>query len=257
MPEELTLPDTDLFALGDGAALRVERRPIAGRTVVVADGVYRDPDRVRRFALGLDYALEAGMYPGRLASVAGATAPLLRLVADLIPDRGGRSLVIHPHYAGRLTFAVLTQPGRALRPLQRQPHFDSFCDFAAVLYLSRPEDCQGGTSFWRHRGTGLEYAPHRGDPRSQALLAPFAARDEWHLISKMMKDGLAGVGPGHITESNDRWERVDVVEMKCNRLVMYDARLFHCLHVPCAGWEPDPDRPRLTQNLYLNWESSK
>jgi hypothetical protein len=122
-----------------------------------------------------------------------------------------------------------------------------------VLYLSRPEDCQGGTSFWRHRATGLEYAPEKGDPRLPDLLEAFAARDEWHLISKLMKDGLAGVGAGYITESNSRWERLDVVEMRCNRLVVYDARLFHCMHVCRPDWEPDPVRPRLTQNLYLNW----
>jgi hypothetical protein len=251
MPQDLpSLHDPDLFALAD--APRVETRQIAGRRVFVVDDVYRHPDQVRHFALGLDLDLKAGMYPGRLASVPGDTAPLLGLVNGLMAD-SGRSLAIHPHYRGRLTFAVLSQPGGVLHPLQRQPHFDGFCDFAAVLYLSRPEDCQGGTSFWRHRRSGLEYAPQKDDPRSAALLEPFAARDEWHLISKMMKDGLAEVGPGYITKSNGCWERIDVVEMRCNRLVMYDGRLFHSVHVPRPDWQPDPDRPRLTQNLYLDW----
>jgi hypothetical protein len=240
----------DLFATNDSP--RVEARTIAGRRLFVVDDVYQYPDEVRRFALGLDFDLQAGMYPGRLASVPGDTAPLLALVNALIAG-AGRSLVIHPPYRGGLTFALLGQAGRDLRPLQRQPHFDSFCDFAAVLYLSRPEDCQGGTSFWRHRRSGLEYAPHKGDPHSAGLLASFAARDEWHLISKMMKDGLAEVGPGYITESNGRWEQVDVVEMRCNRLVMYDGRLFHSVHVPRPDWQPDLERPRLTQNLYLDW----
>jgi hypothetical protein len=252
MPDDLAAPpQTDVFALNDSP--RVETRQIAGRLVAVVDSVYRHPDLVRRFALGLDFNLKAGMYPGRLASVAGPTGPLLRLVNGLVPDSGGRSLVIHPAYRGRLTFAVLSQPGTDLRPLQRQPHFDGFCDFAAVLYLCRPGDCQGGTSFWRHRRSCLEYAPCRGDPRSQALLEPFAARDEWHLISRMMKDGLAEVGGGYITESNGRWKRLDVVEMRWNRLVLYDSRLFHSAHVRCPDWRPDPGRPRLTQNLYLKW----
>jgi hypothetical protein len=256
MPQASSAPlPADLFALND-SALCVEHRAIAGRPVFVVDGVYRHPERVRDFALNLDFDLRAGMYPGRLASVAGGTDALLRLVNSLVADQG-RSLVIHPDYRGRLTFALLGEFGRDLRPLQRQPHFDGFCDFAAVLYLSRPEDCQGGTSFWRHRRTGLEYAPTKGDPRSQALLDSFGARDEWNLISKMMKDGLAEVGPGYLTESNGRWERLDVVEMRCNRLVMYDGRLFHSVHVPSAEWQPDPTRPRLTQNLYLNGTASE
>ncbi|HVS39634.1 MAG TPA: DUF6445 family protein [Gemmataceae bacterium] len=246
MPEDLA----HIFALSDFP--RVETRAIAGRLVAVVDDVYRQPDLARRFALGLDFDRKAGMYPGRLAGVAGPVESLLRLVNGLVPDSTGRSLAIHPDYCDRLTFAVLSQPGPDLRPLQRQPHFDGFCDFAAVLYLSRPEDCQGGTSFWRHRRTGLEYAPCRGDLRSAALLESFAARDEWQLISMMMKDGLAEVGGGYLTESNGRWERLDVVEMHCNRLLLYDARLFHSAHVPRPEWRPDPERPRLTQNLYLN-----
>src|SRR5262245_36217199 len=171
-----SLLDPDAFALNEDA-LRVESRPIAGRPLLVVDGVYKHPDRARRLALALDFDRQAGLYPGRMAGVASGTGDLLRLVNRLLPGAAGRSLAVHPDYRGQLTFALLRQGGRDLRPLQRQPHFDAFCDVAGVLYLSRPEDCQGGTSFWRHRRSGLEYAPRRADPRLPALLERFAARD--------------------------------------------------------------------------------
>jgi hypothetical protein len=245
-------PAPETFALNNDDVLRIDSLQIAGRTVAVADGVYRHPERVRAFALTLDFQQGGGLYPGRLAFAAPSDAGLLRLVNRLLSGPAGGSLVVEPTFRGRLTFAILRQAGRDLLPMQRQPHFDSFCDVAGVLYLSPPEHCQGGTSFWRHRRSGLAHAPRPDDPELPALLERFAARTECHLIGKVLKDGLAGTGPGYAVESNGHWERLAVVPMRCNRLVLYDARLFHSAHVSCAEWQPDPGRPRLTQNLYLN-----
>src|SRR5205809_440309 len=106
------MSDPNIFSLNDHP--RVESRPIAGRRVLVVDDVYKHPDLVRRFALGLDFDQQAGMYPGRMASIAAPATSLLDLVNGLIPDSGGRSLVDHPDYQGRLTFALLSQPGHDL-----------------------------------------------------------------------------------------------------------------------------------------------
>src|SRR5690348_4299757 len=100
--------DSDLFVLNDAAAMQVERKQIAGRPVIVVDGVYKHPERVRHFALGLEFDLQAGMYPGRLASLAGSQDDLLGLVNGLLCDGAGRSLVTHPDYRGRLIFALLS-----------------------------------------------------------------------------------------------------------------------------------------------------
>lgn len=247
----------DLFALNAlTAALHVDRVQIAGRWLAVVDGVYQDPDAVRRFALSQHYGPGGGIYPGRFALVPLSTDPLLELINMAIPSPHGRPLVSHPHYQGITAFAMLTASGRDLSPLQQLPHSDGFCKYAAVLYLSQPDDCVGGTAFWRHRRADLEYAPAVGDPRTFDAIQRYEADSPLRLFRQMMNEALAEPIGGYITESNGTWERIKIVEMRQNRLVVYDANLFHSIYVPRSDWAPDLRRPQITQNQYLNWAST-
>lgn len=67
-------------------------------------------------------------------------------------------------------------------------------DVAAVLYLSLPEHCEGGTAFWRHKGTGSR------------ILVPGTEQD---------------------FVKADAWEQYACVQMKFNRLLVYPTTLFH------------------------------
>ena len=90
-------------------------------------------------------------------------------------------------------------------------HSDGICaDWASVLYLNPPEQCQGGTAFWRHRHLGITELPKR--------------------------EGLAEMGVDsygfykHIEEDwkkQDLWEQIDFVPMKWNRFITYPTSLFH------------------------------
>src|SRR3546814_8877771 len=84
---------------------------------------------------------------------------------------------------GGLTGAVSRLVGEPLRPMppteshakfritlagdvgRAKVHVDS-SHWSGILYLSRPEDCQGGTAFFRHIPTNTERAPY--DDRSEA-----------------------------------------------------------------------------------------
>jgi hypothetical protein len=250
------MPDEYLFALHDFATMSVARKDIAGKLLVITDNVYKDPDAVRRFALSLSYVRVGGLYPGRFARVSLPSDPLLELARRIIPSPPSRPLVVHPDYQGLVAFAVPMTKGDDLSRSRAQPHSDSFCHYTAVLYLSRPEDCVGGTSFWRHKRTGLEYTPTCGDRRAIAMLEQYGIDTPLQLHRNMMDEARAEPMGGYIVESNRTWERVEVVEMQQNRLVLYDANLFHSIHAPTCDWVPDLSRPRLTQNLYLAWAGS-
>ena len=257
MPRPMGVLVTDLFALNDLAAtLHVNRMQIAGRWLAVVDGVYQNPDAVRRFALSQHYGSGGGIYPGRFARVPLSIDPLLELINVAIPSPQGRPLVSHPDYHGITAFAMLTASGRDLSPHQQQPHSDGFCEYAAILYLSQPDDCVGGTSFWRHRRADLEYAPTGSDPRTLDAIQRYGADSPLRLFKQMLNEALAEPIGGYITESNGTWEQIKIVEMRQNRLVVYDASLFHSICVPRSDWTPDPRRPRITQNQYLNWAST-
>lgn len=101
--------------------------------------------------------------------------------------------------------------------------------------------------------SGLEYAPLAGDPRSAEQVRRYGAGTPIQLLRQMIDETLAEPIGGYITRSNENWELLDVVEMRPNRLVIYDANLLHSIYAPRTDWAPEPARPRLTQNLYVNW----
>jgi hypothetical protein len=245
--------DQELFAINKVADMRVKRMQIAGRWLAVVDGVYKNPNAVRRFALRQQYGPGGGIYPGQFARVPFPSNSLIALANEMIPSAHGQRLVSHPSYRGVTAFAIPTARGCDLSPLQQQPHADGFCDYVALLYLSRPQDCVGGTSFWRHRRSGLALAPADGDMQTINAVEQYGAGSPTQLFKAMMLEALAHPIDGYIMKSNRVWERLKIVNMQQNRLVLYNANLFHGIYPPRSHWTPDPEHPRLSQNLYLNW----
>ncbi len=233
--------DADAMALNGIDAMTVENIEIAGTPALVVDNVYKDPDYVRGLALSLNYARRAGAYPGYFAFVTISASPLLDLLNTLMRDALGDYLAFTPTYQDDLVFAVTTERGEDLSPGQRRPHTDGFCDYAALVYLNPPERCSGGTSFWRHRASGIELV-----------------RTPEHAVAvRSTEDSDSDSLPaGYLTESNDTWERTQVLPMQYNRLSFYDSRLCHTPHYVESDFGTAlPDR-RLTQNLYLDrWQT--
>lgn len=86
---------------------------------------------------------------------------------------------------------------------------------AAVVYLA---DGPGGTAFWRHKATGAT----RIDAGDTELFERL--RDDWH-------DPV-------------QWERVELVEMKLGRGLIYESALFHS-RWPFAAFGDSPETGRL------------
>lgn len=252
-------PAGDCLRLAPRAGMAIHHLQLGGRPALVVDGVYADPSALRQFALGQQFSRTAGFYPGRFARVSEIPVALLALLNALLADRIGAGLAYAPAYH-HLTLAVTLTAPDALVPVQRQPHFDSFCDYAGLVHLSpamagtddAPPLVAGGelagstatgTGFWRHRRTGWDRAPHA---RGQVDAATAQQ------IANVMLEGLAEPAPGYPVHSNDLWELVALVPRRFNRLLAYDARVFHTPHLPGFMAPATLAEARLTQNLFLN-----
>ena len=86
---------------------------------------------------------------------------------------------------------------------------------AFVLYLN---DGPSGTAFWKHKETGT---------------ICLNVGDDW-LYEKVCKDW----------DRENAWERIRYVEMKFNRLVMYESHLFHSRY-PFTAFGNSPENGRL------------
>jgi uncharacterized protein DUF6445 len=199
---------------------------------------------VRGLALSLAFRREAGAYPGYLAFISISADPILKLVNDLMAGAVRSRITFTPYYRDDFSFAVVTKRGDELTPGQKRPHCDGFCAFAGLVYLNTPDQCSGGTSFWRHRQTGLQHALG-SEHAKQALAVPDNATT----------DREADAGTGYLIASNDEWELTQVLEMRYNRLVFYSSNIFHSPLYDEREFGTTLETRRLTQNLYFDKQS--
>ncbi len=164
----------------------------------------RDAQSLRHTALGLTYPDTTGALPGRESLERIEIPGLDRTVSQLVGERVVPVAPPQPHAAFRITLA-----GDAAVP---PVHVDQ-AYWSGVLYLSRPEDCSGGTSFFRHRATGSDGAPL--DAHGLQAMG-YATHAEMHreVIER---------------DSGDRacWEPTMQVPMRFNRLVLLRPWLWH------------------------------
>lgn len=186
---------------------------------MIVDDFLTDPDAVRRAALGLDYdpAFKQGNYPGLLSTRPLGFGELDAPVSALT----GLNLKAAPdttHLHCRLT----VRGDRGATGVHIDP-----CAYSGILYLSRDQDCRGGTAFFRHRRTGLERVP-----RDAAGIAAAGYTDINRLIDEVVNGD---------TSKPSRWERTFVAPMRFNRLILFDPWMFHDA-MPAFGSSPETGR---------------
>ncbi len=170
----------------------------------VIDDFLRNPDEMRKQALGLNYSVQ-GRFPG-LNSTEKIDLPWLNEAVSTII----RQPVYTPwasdfsHASCRLSLASDDKPGRI--------HIDP-SQLSGILYLSRPEDCQGGTEFFRHKRSGTDRLPMT---KEQLTEAGYSSYEELqHDI--LEKDAL----------DRSKWERTMTVPMRYNRLILLQPHYWH------------------------------
>jgi hypothetical protein len=173
-------------------------------SLIIADDFLGNPYELRNAALRLTYPEQDGAFPGRNSLQRINVEGLAEQVSSLVGEPLEPIAPLQSHAKCRMTFAA--DKGRA------KVHIDR-AHWSGILYLSRPEDCVGGTEFFRHRRTGTDHAPINNE---QLAAMGFSSKEEMYreIIEK---------------ESNDdsKWEMTMQVPMRFNRLVMLRPWLWH------------------------------
>ncbi|MES2934018.1 MAG: DUF6445 family protein [Pseudomonadota bacterium] len=99
---------------------------------------------------------------------------------------------------------------------------DNFKHYAAVLYLTLPEQSQGGTTFWRHVPTGWQRRPNDTDVRAAGFPNFKAFQQRW-LSNKEV------IHFNKLKDRRDSWKLLLEVPMRFNRLIMYQGHHFHSI----------------------------
>jgi hypothetical protein len=134
-------------------------------------------------------------------------------------------------------FALATWGLERFGPLQRIPHYDQPNPKALAMVHYLCKDQGGGTAFFRHRRTGYESID--------------AVRREAYMLSvadEIDRDGQLLTGFAGANTPN--YEMIDHVEMRFNRVVLYQSHLLHCALFDGAHLSDDPKTGRLTANSF-------
>jgi hypothetical protein len=250
------LLDGELLALDPRAKVTVETVGRGRHRVVLIDGFYRHPDRVLELARTLSYVSGPmhGNFPGGRAVISLDTGPLIAAVSVAWGAPLEPAQLIQPVVFS----AIVNRPGM-LNLAQRQPHVDP--GVSAMVYLNPDAECTGGTGLYRHRPTDLERLPTTATPEVLRLAerleldpAPLRTPQGYTQFQEtiIFNPLFARPDDGYIDDGNAYWELLYKVEMRFNRLVVFDGRMFHSQHLSLDRFR---DRPRLNQILYLKERS--
>lgn len=175
------------------------------KSVIIVDDFYDDAMDVRARALELDYPeSEEAFYAGRNSRLVLLTDGIVQMVSHLI----GSDVVPSPKSANG-HFRITLQDDKP----KQDVHVDSNRDWAGILYLTAPEHCRGGTSFFRHKELGIDKMP--SDPEE---IRKFGYRDHEHMRRAIVDlDGM----------DRSKWEETMIAPMRFNRLVLFRAWFWH------------------------------
>ncbi len=170
------------------------------------------------------------------------TAPQLYIyavhhfLADLFASVFG--LRSHKIAGGKSLYSMVITPPEQLEIKQCLPHVDSFLigDLACVHYLCDKD--KGGTSFYRHKKTGLEKITRETiDIYNQSVLDEGAL----NLEKKSYMNG-----------SNDFFEQIIEIDASFNRMIVYPSNILHSGNIATDfTFDPNPATGRLTLNSFI------
>ena len=172
--------------------------------VYIIDDFLSDVERVRNRALELTYSVE-GNYPGRDSVERLAIDGLDEAVSSIMRQRLTAQLGEQfNHGKCRLTLSSDDQLARV--------HVDP-SHLSGILYLSRPEDCAGGTEFFRHVRTGTDRVPMTEEELAALGYTSYV---------DMHRDIVLNDGG-----DRSKWHQTMIVPMRYNRLVLLQPHYWH------------------------------
>jgi hypothetical protein len=217
---------------------RIEHVGNARAPVIVIEDLWPEPHAlIDRAAERSDYGSSSLYYPGVRSNAPPEYAvSLLSQLANLV--RSTFELSDSPVISSS-TLSLVVTPVDNLVPFQRVPHYDSADQntIALLHYLCGSE--HGGTSFYRHRSTGLEIITAENQPQYIRT------------VNAEVKE--KGMPPAQYVDGDtDLFERIARFDASFNRALIYRGSMLHSVNV-APGFVPDPNprTGRLTVNTFL------
>lgn len=173
---------------------------LSQRKVIVVDDFYVQPDQVREFALRQPW-LQADALPDQFAGTESKRCFYSRALIRRFAQAVGSPIRVDPVRNSFGAFALTT----ASDEKNKVVHVDG-CQWTGIVYLTPDDQCQGGTSLYRHRRTGFNRVPTEEEAQK------FGLGSQVDFVRRVVED-----------EGRDEtaWELDVKVGMRFNRLLLF------------------------------------
>lgn len=171
--------------------------------MIMIDDCLGEPEAFRQRALGLTYT-QSGAYPGYNSVERINLEGLEQEISGVVREALRAPSPPESHGKCRLALASDDEPGK----IHVDPSY-----WSGILYLSRPEDCQGGTEFYRHIPTGTDGAPTDVEGLKAMGYSSYPEMKQ-EILERDAFD-------------RSKWELTMTVPMRFNRLVLLRPWLWH------------------------------
>jgi len=175
---------------------------------LVVDDFYKDPDAIRDFALTLEYKEQKDYYKGQRTE----TPYFVDGTKEIFESLLNRKITNWDHHmSGKFQYCTAYE--------QLVYHHD-IQSFAAVVYLTPEAPPESGTAFFRRKNT-KQYKN--------------LSDEEAATLNKTQKELLFETYLENAVYDRTRWELIDLIGNRYNRLVIWDAQLFHAANAYFGG----------------------
>lgn len=165
-------------------------------SLITVDNFYSNVDDVRQFALQQPFDV-TGNYPGH-RTISFLNESIQETIQDILLPHAGEITWWGGEYSGAYQYTTKHDKSWI--------HADQTSNWAGICYLTPNAPPSGGTGFFQHKETGITEAPRKED-----------GTYDMETLNKLGKD----------SQDYSKWEMIDEVSNKYNRLILYRADMFH------------------------------
>lgn len=200
-----------------------------GKDLIVIDDFYKEPEKVRNYALNIkewvNINLEGEKKPSSETAKCYYTNELVNRFEEILSFE----IEVNPRKMGFGVFAYYPSDSK----VELTTHYDD-SEWSGIIYLVPNKYCKGGLSLYKHKPTGL-YGPPSKKELSELGYESFEDWKEDYFNAKLHPE---------------QWEETMHIGMKFNRLVLFKSgSLFHRA---TSGFGNNPKNGRLTHRFFFN-----
>ena len=212
--------------------IRVKVETFADQKVAIVDNFYKYPEKVRELSQQIPATRSPGIIHGLPGSRVEATFHFGHLgyffdevINHVFPeDMEGVESDFIKNCVDRASFLVNVQNSN-LPP--RVPHIDnpSKGRWAAGIYLNTPEECIGGTAFYKYK-----------------------SKTSVNIYEELTQEDMKKY-QYYVQETAGDWEKIYLAEMKYNRMIIYRQSALHTPYIPPNTFTDE--NPRRIQMFFI------